>query len=285
MWHPTLPAWPPPDQRPRSATVGTAARVAAGRGDRLASRRLRQSLSRTLPTEIGPIKTSSSAIVDLTCLFAGVLVSLAGAARSAPPDVAADPRGLASFTRVIQPLLLNRCAAGACHGGRQSPEPQFTRGPARGMIGRPTTLANLKQLTAAAQQAGTHADFFQTVLTRHADEPGLGRPTAGLLTTGERQLLATWLAAFASPPPDRSGRSGQIADDGTGLTVYPAGFDQSAGPSRENRGPNRLQTLLEEAANPPQLPPPRVTKGLDLDSLLPEAFPPLPPADGEQPPE
>ena len=70
-----------------------------------------------------------------------LLAALAATAASAadlPPAV------VASFTRRVQPLVLNRCAAGACHGGPDAPEPQFRRAIGDGQPDRLHTLANLR---------------------------------------------------------------------------------------------------------------------------------------------
>ena len=46
-------------------------------------------------------------------------LTLMGGAVSAVPGTGADlsPAAVADFTRKVQPLVLNKCAAGACHGG------------------------------------------------------------------------------------------------------------------------------------------------------------------------
>jgi len=230
----------------------------------------------------------------LACLLS---LSLPVAARAADDSAAlpADPPGLASFTRAIQPLLLNRCAAGACHGSPEAAHLQLTRGPTRGRADRPTTLRNLQQVSDAVDDQGGDQSFLQAVLRQHPPAMLPGRPAAGLLTTRERQLLATWLAAFMNPP---SGGPADRIQEADSRRVTPAAFDQpadrpflkptptraevpapsAAGPSARNQ-PNRFRQLLQQATNPPQLPPPRVTKPLQLERVLPDDFPPLPPAD------
>jgi len=235
-----------------------------------------------------------SFVTRLACLLS---LALPVAARAADDlaDPLADPPGLASFTRAIQPLLLNRCAAGACHGSPEAAHLQLTRGPTRGRADRLTTLRNLQQVSDAVAHRGGDQSFLQTVLRQHPPAMLPGRPAAGLLTVHERQLLATWLAAFMPPASDGPADSVQEADS---QRVTPAAFDQPArrsllqplptgpmgpGPTAANASsterPNRFRQLLEQAANPPQLPPPRVTKPLQLERVLPDNFPPLPPAD------
>lgn len=61
-----------------------------------------------------------------------------------------SPDLLTSFTRVIQPVLLNRCAAGACHGGRQSPFPQLDRSGIRTAPSRVPRFAILRRFSPEA---------------------------------------------------------------------------------------------------------------------------------------
>ena len=233
--------------------------------------------------------------ITLVCLVAAAVPVASPAADGGAQAPLTDPAGLASFTRAIQPLLLNRCAAGACHGGPASAQLQLTRGPSRGQVDRPTTLVNLQQLRKAVASKGGDRRFLQAVLRNHPPDMLPGRPAGGLLSVRERQLLATWLAAFTPPPASAP----QAASDKQAVAqpLTPAGFKQPAGPfphPRSQRGeaspeppagavpatdrPNRFRQLLEQAANPPRLPPPQVTKGLQLDQVLPDDFPPLPPA-------
>lgn len=232
----------------------------------------------------------------LACVIAVFPAHSFWAADDAAADPLADPQGLASFTRAIQPLLLNRCGAGACHGGFEAARPQLTRGPTRGRLDRPTTLANLQQLTEEVARHGGDRPFLQAVLRGHPPQTLPGRPTAGLLSVRERQLLATWLAAFTQPPASPPAGTDPHADTRRIVTAdcdqpapdspaHPrpvhtdnAGPDPTVTPNSATDRPNRFRQLLEQATNPPALPPPRVTKGLQLERVLPEQFPPLPPA-------
>ena len=229
---------------------------------------------------------------QLTCF---VSFSLPVAARAAENAAAlqTDPPGLASFTRAIQPLLLNRCAAGACHGSPAAARPQLIRGPTRGRVDRPTTLENLQQVSDAVDHEGGDLPFLQAVLRNHPPAMLRGRPATGLLTVRERQLLATWLATFMQPAANMPNESVQ---EPASQGVTPAAFNQPVNwpphksppaattvPGQADAGtpttarPNRFRQLLEQAANPPQLPPPRVTRPLQLEKVLPDDFPPLPP--------
>ncbi|NBW87768.1 MAG: hypothetical protein EBR23_13320, partial [Planctomycetia bacterium] len=57
-----------------------------------------------------------------TLACAGALAILPAGAHDLPPEL------VARFTRQVQPLILNRCAAGACHGGPAAHAPRFARG-------------------------------------------------------------------------------------------------------------------------------------------------------------
>ena len=191
-----------------------------------------------------------------------------------PTAAAVAPVALSSFTRVVQPLLLNRCATGACHGRPQAKEPQLKRSMRHGRTDRTTTLTNLQRVTEAVANSGGGDAFLRQILTGHDALPRRpGYTSDELLSARERQLLESWLTI--SLPPTTSG-SAPLA--GSSTPVQPAGFDAPLPAAPQPATPNRFRHLLERAANPPQLPPPRVTKGLNLDTLLPEDFPPLPPA-------
>ena len=202
------------------------------------------------------------------------LVSDSPAAPPTADDVA--PAALGSFTRAIQPLLLNRCATGACHGGPQAAEPRLQRGPLHGRTDRTTTLANLQQVIKAVADGGGSDAFLRQVLTGHdalPRRPGRPSPTDDeLLSSRERQLLEAWLTL--SLPPTASGSASPVSRP---AAVQPASFDAPVAAAPQPATPNRFRRLLEQAANPPQLPPPRAPRGLNLDALLPDDFPPLPP--------
>ena len=74
-----------------------------------------------------------------TTLALTLAASAAGAACGSdlPPEL------VGRFTRQVQPLLVNRCAAGACHGGPAGHEPRFERGPVSARPDRMHTLANI----------------------------------------------------------------------------------------------------------------------------------------------
>ena len=100
-----------------------------------------------------------------------------------------------------------------------------------------------------------------------------------LLTAREQESLVTWLASLprnTSPAP-----AGNIARNPAGnIAIEPVPMspnpDLQTQPQHQRslaKQPNRLRRLLERAENPPQLPLPTLTPGLQLEKLTPEEFP------------
>ena len=187
------------------------------------------------------------------------ITSLAPAlASDLPPDV------MARFTRQVQPLLVNRCAAGACHGGPEGHEPRFERGPASARPDRADTLANLKTLL---DTVGANRDpqRLVTLLSgRHPTEPAKSRLAAAPLTATERVTIETWLAAV------RTAEAGHRRD----RTVRQVSAESPASPPR-----NPFRDLLDTAANPPAFEEPMQPQGVIFkndDGV--DAEPPVAPA-------
>ena len=109
-----------------------------------------------------------------------------------------------------------------------------------------------------------------------------------LLTAREQESLVTWLASLprnTSPAPAGNiarNPAGNIAIEPVPMSpnldlqtqpVTPADFTQPQHQRSLAKQPNRLRRLLEQAKNPPQLPLPTLTPGLQLEKLTPEEFP------------
>ncbi|MFM8707462.1 MAG: hypothetical protein ACKOHK_05095 [Planctomycetia bacterium] len=165
------------------------------------------------------------------------------------PAADLPPQLMARFTRHVQPLLLNKCAAGACHGGPTAHAPHFSRGDVSGQIDRSVTLANIETLFRAIGKEGNARPFLATVSARHPASSTGSSLAMKPLTTTERALLEQWLTAAVRPgecvaaKPSPAGSPGQTA----------------AAPK-----PNRFRAMLDAAANPPQLPPPQQPQGIIL---------------------
>lgn len=186
-----------------------------------------------------------------------------------PPAAASfDARLISSFTSSIQPLLLNRCATGSCHGGTDAAAPQFQRQLFRGNIDRQMTLANIDALTSVLRP-----DFDARRLLLAASTPH-GGGTRPPLSNHQLHTLAIWvdaalaqqatwgqveLASFESPVP--------AANQAPQATASP-GF-----PAQPTLEANRFQQMLDNAANPQPLPPPQEPAGIIPLEELPEAQP------------
>ncbi len=204
--------------------------------------------------------------------FLLALLSLTRLVVAADPMIEQEinPAILGGFTRSIQPLLLNRCAAGACHGGPQGAEPKLLRGPIHGQVNQKTTLRNLHSILASIQHKSNDLTFLSKILNHHNEREKRSATNKPFLTTHEQELFATWLSSlshYSKAPPQPASPSPQSQ------SVKQARFEQPQQQLMSPDRPNRFRLLLEREANPPQFPPPQVTPGLRLEEILPNEFP------------
>lgn len=173
----------------------------------------------------------------------------AATAASLPPDVVAD------FTRRVQPLVLNRCAAGACHGGPECPEPRFIRPDVRGGIDHRSTQANLRALlsTVGPDRTGTKLAGF--LAAGHPAKPASPRLVAAPLSPQERINLERWLSGV------------RLAE---ARTIRDPAVQQATASAPVAPPANRFKAMLEAAANPPELPPPVEPQGVIFPKDVPE---------------
>lgn len=160
-----------------------------------------------------------------------------------PPHVVAD------FTRRVQPLVLNRCASGACHGSPTGPAPRFIRSDPRGGIDHRSTQANLRAFLVAVGPEGDATKLAALLAAGHPAKPASPRLVAAPLSPQERISLERWLAGV------RQAGRGPIVD--SALQQATANAPVAAPPA-----PNRFKALLDTAANPPEFPPPEEPKGV-----------------------
>jgi hypothetical protein len=198
---------------------------------------------------------------------------------AAAPAGAADlpPAAIARFTREVQPLLLNRCAAGACHGGPRAHAPQFQRGDVRGAVSSAETLANAATFRGLLGPGGDPRPLVRLLSVRH---PGTSQSRTLVmppLTARERAVLEGWLVDV------------QLAAGGPATrdaAVEPAGLVEPVKPPATAR-PNRLRSLLD-TGTPPQPPPNQPLAGAIFGGMVdrrtrptadvtPESDPPSPP--------
>jgi len=165
------------------------------------------------------------------------------------PAADLPPHLMARFTKHVQPLLLNKCAAGACHGGPTAHAPHFNRGDVSGRIDRSVTLANIETLFLATSKDGSATPFLTTISARHPRASAGSSLAMVPLTTAERVTLEQWLNAA-------TGRRDLEASRPTKTS----GGTQTAAAAQ----PNRFRAMLDAAANPPPLPPPQEPQGIIL---------------------
>ena len=141
------------------------------------------------------------------------------------------PQLMARFTKHVQPLLLNKCAAGACHGGPTAHAPQFNRGDVAGQIDRSVTLANLDKLFRTIGTEGNPRAFLAIISARHPASANATSLTMTPFTTTERAMLEQWLTAAARP--------------GEAVAARPAAVGSTAQAATSPK-PNRFRAMLDE---------------------------------------
>lgn len=171
-----------------------------------------------------------------------VAAALAAAACAVPGRAGDLPPALvARFTREVQPLLLNRCAAGACHGGAKGHAPTFHRGDVRGAVSSEDTLANAATFRGLLGPTGDPRPLVMRLSTRHPATTTSRTLVMRELSPRERAMLEGWLVdatVAAGRPPVRD------------AAVAPASHAEPAAPAPTNR----LRTLLDTGLPPPSSP-------------------------------
>jgi hypothetical protein len=186
----------------------------------------------------------------LPAVLRDVFIAIAIAASPAVlPAADLPPHLMARFTKNVQPLVLNKCAAGACHGGPSAHAPHFNRGDVSGRIDRNVTLANIDTLLRAIGKEGNARPFLTTISARHPASSTSTSLALVPLTTTERATLEQWLNA--------AGGRGEL------VATRQAPATASAPPAAIPK-PNRFRAMLDAAANPPSLPPPQQPQGIIL---------------------
>lgn len=185
------------------------------------------------------------------------------------PAAAADPGAplVATFARHVQPLILNKCATGACHGGPSAHAPRFRRGLVSGQLDRVDTLANIDALTSQVETPEDLESFIATISRRHPDTVASARVRLAPVTPRERAVLERWLVAAlgtASPSHTAASHAPTNAAVVGASAVPPAAAAPAAAASRHPLAANRFSLMLEAAANPPPLPPPEEPQGIIL---------------------
>lgn len=185
------------------------------------------------------------------------LLATCGTASTSAADL--PPQVVSAFTQRVQPFVLNRCAAGACHGGPESPAPRFQRPVGSGQPDRLHTLANLEAFLDAVGPDRDARPLAALLATGHPrTEPAMPRRAAPL-TTPERISLERWLAEVRAA-------EGIATPGESGVVPASAEIAEPVAPR-----PNRFRDLLDAAAHPSSLPPPEEPRGVIFrNDALPE---------------
>jgi hypothetical protein len=177
----------------------------------------------------------------LAALTLAVACATTAAANDIPPEL------VGRFTRQVQPLLMNRCAAGACHGGPVGHEPRFERGSVSTRPDRVHTLANMSTFLSMVGHDRDPGRIVRLLATTHPAAAGRSRLTAAPLTASERRTIESWLTDV------RIAEAGHRRD--------PA-VRQASAVAPPQPGPNRFRDMLDAASNPPPLAPPHEPAGV-----------------------
>jgi hypothetical protein len=207
----------------------------------------------------------------LSGVFAMVLTIPARQSSAGDPG----PQLVAGFTRQVQPLILNKCAAGACHGGPSAHAPRFQRGHVSGQIDRGNTLANIESLLAVVATPHDLPAFLATISRRHPETAASDAIRLAPITPQERTTLERWLVAATgaawpnrgttpSTPNSSSTAASAAVPPSTTPSASSAASSTAAAASRRPTTSNRFRMMLEAAANPPSLPPPEEPQGIIL---------------------
>lgn len=176
-----------------------------------------------------------------------------GAAAAAEPS----PAVIADFTRRVQPLLINACGAGACHGGPASPAPRIERPVGGTSVDRRLSLANLHAFLDVVGPQRDPRPLVALLSRKHpAATPGpafAARP----LTGQQRIAIETWL--------ERVRQEERRVHRDPEVRLASGTMPEPAAP------PNRFRMLLHDAANPPALPPPQRPQGIIFGPVEPPA--------------
>lgn len=174
-----------------------------------------------------------------------VVVALGATAAANDPS----PATVAEFTRRVQPLLLNACAAGACHGGPDAPAPRLERVPSRSGTSRRLTLANLDAFLAVVGPQRDPQSLVTLLAGGHPAATPARAFAARPLSSEQRATLETWLALVRR-------------DDARARSDAAVRLAAGTEPPHGSPSPNRLRALLDAASQPETLPPPERPRGL-----------------------
>lgn len=184
----------------------------------------------------------------------GALFVAIAAACTAGVAPAADLPGdlLGRFTRGVQPLLVNKCGAGACHGGPTANEPRLRRPDVNGAIDRPGTLANVDAFLTMLGPDRDLQPLIGLLAVQHPRNPTSRRLVMKPLTTAERVTLDAWVRALHDAEQ----------------AVMPASHETPVQPDPPASRANRFRVLLDTGTPPPAARRPEPTGRTDHTAII-----------------
>jgi hypothetical protein len=161
------------------------------------SSRLQAAEQRDLPIESQSSTEQAAATTDLS------LAPL--------PDIKLSAAAMQQFTSSVQPLLMNRCAAGACHGLGSSSALQIIRPPARQAVTSRLTQRNLR---AVLQFVRTDAPQASPLLVKpQHPHGGLNEAVLDIAASPQTETLREWILQLKSGPGARAALVKSREDD------------------------------------------------------------------------
>jgi hypothetical protein len=182
---------------------------------------------------------------SIPCPAVWCLVAAWGGAAGADEP---SPAVIADFTRRVQPLLINACGAGACHGGPAAPAPRIARPVGGTSVDRRLSLANLHAFLDAVGPERDPRPLVALLSRRHPAQNAAPAFAARPLTSQQRITIETWLERVRNEE-HRVHRDPEVR-------LASGSMPEPTVP------PNRFRMLLDEAAHPPALPPPQRPQGI-----------------------
>lgn len=164
------------------------------------------------------------------------------------------PGAVATFTNVVQPLLLNGCATGGCHGPAAENQLRMERTAGGRPLTRSITHRNLQAVLACIDEKDAAASALLTKpLAPHG---GASRAIFAAHDLEQYQQLVAWVQAISRQPP-----------------VQAASVDRTAGPLLQalhaTRMPQQAHPVSTESAQP-EVDPAAATAPLDAEPTNPQ---------------
>lgn len=111
--------------------------------------------------------------------------------RAASPTTGLSPESVQAYTAAVQPLLMNRCATGACHGTGSPSQLKLLRPPMGHLIHSRLTQRNLREVLQYVDRGAPETSELLTVPQR--PHGGLTEPVIAPTDAAQLQTLIDWI--------------------------------------------------------------------------------------------